>query len=172
MKFFAMQKKNGRLVMINEVVDIEDGLGRSYNGILVADKKTLREILREHFDDNKNLKIIGIEVSIIIELQEEYVHLLLIQDGRDGNEQFYAPLSVLEEFAKRLLNQDENEDAQGWFRKLITWEGSPTKKCPVVGVGSKGAKGFSQVKRSIELNLQDHYSVEEFTDEFTDEEEE
>jgi hypothetical protein len=75
MKFFAIQKKNGKLIMLDEFVDIEDSLGiGSYNGILVADKKTLRGILREHFNDskNKNFKIVGIEVTILVELQEEY----------------------------------------------------------------------------------------------------
>jgi len=99
-----------------------------------------------------------------------YVQVDLHQDGRDGDKILYAPKSVLVKLAGMLKAQstDENLDAMGWFRQLITWDGKPTKKCPVVGAGSKGAKGFGRAGRSVDLDPLDKCSVEEFIMEFSE----
>jgi len=97
--------------------------------------------------------------------KKEFVLVRIV--NHDHFEEFYVPVFVIQEFAKKL--KKNIPEAYEWFRKLISWDGKPTKKCPVVGIGAKGASGVGTVEKVIDLNLQDKDSVEEFV-KFEDEE--
>jgi hypothetical protein len=94
--------------------------------------------------------------------ENKYAILTLSNDGRGGDETLYAPISTLKELAKQLEENNPDLDPIGDFRKLITWEGKPTKDHPVVGAGTKGAAGIGTIDLNFTLDPTDEYSIEEF----------